>query len=257
MPDVTFLQYMVRVQGRANLERSAQFPYAANNEEQLVMDAINSQLRYLNQKYYLIFKLTEYTLTTTAGTESYNLRNAPYSQSFFRTNRIAQHGVRRASDDWPLQHLEYADRDRFKPAATSSQSVPDYYTIVGDNLLFYPKPNGAQLKIRYYGVHIGKDITGTIPKLNLAEPYDTTMLEDEYQDCLVTMAAREIRAQYKVDEKYAELKRQAEDWERILIDMGNQTGEESGPELVLPRFEYNPNPYYNQYYPFGTNVPGA
>lgn len=248
--------YFKQVQRRAGLTVSSSFPTSLNDEQQLVIDCINETLRYLNNKHYLSFKQTQYTLTTTAGTSAYNLTNAPYSQTYWRVNRLARNGVRRVTDDYPLDFIDYTERDRLRPV-TADNNQPMYYSQYGEDLLLYPPADGSQLYIRYYGLHIGTDSTGTTQKIALSAETDLTMLQDEWEDALVLGAAKSVRGQQKTDEKYAELKRLWQDQEQILIDMGTQPGEDAPPEFVLGKYLYSYDSYKSRYYPFFTNNPGA
>lgn len=256
MPSNNLGYYLNQVERRAGLTVSSSFPSSPTDEQQYVMDCINEQLRYLNNKHYLIFQQTEYTLTTTAGTRRYNLTQAPYSQSFWRVARLARNGVVRVSDEFPLFFVDYTELDYIKPAGTSN-GRPTHFSQYGENLVIHPPPDGSQLLIRYYGLHIGTDSTGTTQKLRLSAEEDLPMIADEWEDVLTTGAAMKVRGQQKVDEKYAELKRQFEDWENILIDMGNQPGEDNGPEMVLTPYQYNRGVNTQRFYPFYTSFPGA
>jgi hypothetical protein len=228
---------------------STSFPTSPNDQEQRVLDAINEALRYLNNKYYLAFKYTEYTLTTTAGTRAYNLQNSPYSQANWRVTRLARNGVIRVSDDYILDYLDYSSLDEYRPDI-GPNSLSLIYSGTGDNLILHPKPSGEQYKIRYYGTHIGTDTTGVTLKYRLTATDDLCMLQDEYEDALVMMAVAKVRLRDGMDDKYQEYKRRAEDWERILYDM-TQPGEDAAPQMLIRPFgsEYD---LLRRYYPFGT-----
>lgn len=246
---VTFLQYFQRVQSRAGQTRSSAIPSVPSPEEQLVLDAINNRLQYLNQKYYLIFRLREATFTATAGTQNYDFTQAPYSFPFFRVNRLAQNAIRRTVDNWPLQYVEYAEADGRAYSGTSGAKA---YSVFGNTVRLYPPPIAEQYAVRYYSTAIGTDTTGNTLKDTLTVGSDLTMLEDEYQHVLITLAAKTARAHYGVDAKYTELAKEAEEWEKILADMGNQNGEESGPEFYKQSYVYRGSGALAQYPPFGT-----
>lgn len=232
MPSNTLFYYLQRVQREAGLTVSSAFPSTPTDEEQLVLDCINATLRELNNYYFLAFKQTEYTLTCTAGTSQYDLRQVPYNQTFWRVNRLAKNAVRRTADDYPLLYLDYADRDYLQPVKTGN-SLPTHYSAFGEYLLLYPAPAGAtQLTIRYYGRHIGTDSTGVTQKQRLTATGDLCMLEDDYEDALAYGSAAKVRRQQKVDEKYVELRRLWEEWRRVLVDVA-QPGEEAYPSLSI------------------------
>lgn len=256
MPSNDLFYYLKQVQRRAGLTVSSSFPTSPTDEQQLVIDCINETLRYLNNKHYLTFKQTEYTLTTSAGTSAYNLASSPYSQTYWRVTKLARNGVRRATDDFPLDFIDYTERDKLRPSSAANNQ-PVYYSCFGEDLIIYPPGDGSQLKIRYYGLHIGTDAAGTTQKLRLSVTDDLCMLDDAWEDVLTVGAAKGVRGQQKIDEKYAELKRQWEDWENILIDMGTQPGEDAAPQLVLGKYIYNGDTHRNRYYPFLTSNPGA
>ncbi len=249
MPSNDLFYYLKLVQREAGLTESASFPASPTSQEQRVIDHINGTLRYLNQKYYLAFKYTEYTLTTTPGVSTYDLMQAPYSQSFWRVNRLARNGVIRLSDDYILEYMDYTQIDEFRPDFIArSKSVA--YSGSGQNLLLHPKPNGEQYKIRYYGTHIGTDSTGTTNKTRLTASSDLTMLQDEYEDALKYMAVAKVRLRDGIDEKYLEYKRMAEDWEKTLYDM-SQPGEDAQPQLMIRPFGSECD-IMRRYFPFGT-----
>lgn len=256
MPSNNLFYYLKQVQRRAGLTVSSSFPTTPNDEQQLVLDCINETLRYLNNKHYLTFKQTEYTLTTSNGVSSYNLANSPYSQSFWRVTRLARNAVRRAADDFPVEYVDYTELDQYRPI-TASAAAPVYYSAYGEDLILYPPGNGETVKVRYYGLHIGTDTTGATKKLRLSATDDLTMLDDSWEDVLIIGAAKEVRGQQKTDEKYLELKRKWEDWEEILIDMGTQPGEDAPPSFVVGRYLYSGTNLRNKFYPFFTNNPGA
>ena len=223
--------YLKRVQREAGISISASFPSTPSNEEQYVIDCINTTLRELNNHYYLTFRQVEYTLTTSANVSQYDLRQSPYSQTYWRVNRIAKQGVRRVRDDYPLQFLDYAEVDWLQPSLTAGQ-LPTCYSQYGEYLTLYPKADGSQLKIRYYPAYIGTDVTGVTQKLTLSVTSDLPILDDMYEDALVYGAAVKVRRWVKVDEKYMELKKVWEEWRRNLIDM-MQPGEDGFPTLQL------------------------
>lgn len=254
MPTVSLFSYMQEVQRRAGLRVSSSFPTTATDEESNVLYAINNRLRYLNNKYYLIFQQTEYSFTTTAGTSEYDFTQAPYSQTFWRNYRIAKNGLRRSSDDEPLEYLSYVEYDSFRPSSSAGGGMAAYFTAFGSSVLIHPSQTATALKMRYYGSHIGTDAAGTTQKMKLTATDDLPMIEDEWQDVLIIGAAMEARKQFKADDKYAELKKDFEQWENILIDMGNQAGgEEGGPQIVLTPYLYRGETYRRQYYPFFTD----
>lgn len=248
--------YLKQVQRRAGLTVSSAFPSSPTDEQQLVLDCINETLRYLNNKHYLLFKQTEYTLTTTAGQRLYNLANAPYSQTFWRVTRLARNAVRRAADDFPLSFLDYTEVDALRPVS-SSNGTPRYYSAFGEDLILHPPADGSQVKVRYYGLHIGTDSTGLTKKLKLTASGDLTMLDDCWEDALVAGAHKRVRGQQKVDEKFKQAAQDWENWENILKDMGNQPGEEAGPAFVVQPYVYSPESHSRRFYPFFTDNPGA
>lgn len=249
MPSNDLNYYLTRVQRESGLAVSTSFPTSPTDQEQRVIDALNESLRYLNQKYYLAFKWTEYLLTTTAGTRSYNLQNAPYSQTTWRVYRMARNGVIRYEDDLILDYLDYTSLDEYRPNI-GSNSKALLYSSTGENLIFHPKPSGEQYRIRYYGTHIGTDSTGVTLKTRLSATNDLTMLQDEYEDALIAMAVAKVRLRDAKDAKYDEWKKRAEDWEKILYDM-TQPGEDAAPQMMIRPFLSGWNPLW-EYRPFGT-----
>jgi len=233
MPSNDLHYYLKRVERESGLEVSTTFPTTSiNDQQQHTIDCINSTLRELNNHYFLAFKQTEYTLTTTAGTANYDLRQAPYSLTFFRVNRIARNGIIRTVDDFPLNYIDYMDRDFLQPNRTGN-SLPTHWSQFGQEFLLYPAPNGGTLKIRYHAINIGTDSAGTTDKLRLSLTDDLPMLEDEYEDALVYGAATKVRRVIKTDEKYAGLKNIWEEWRTSLIDMMS-AGEDAYPQMILP-----------------------
>lgn len=231
------------------MQVSASFPASPNDQEQRCLDKINEVLRYINQKYYLAFKYTEYTLTTTPGVKTYDLQSSPYSQTFWRVNRLARNAIVRISDDYPLDYLDYSQLDEFRPDI-GSRSLSVLYSSTGINLILHPAPSGETYKVRYYGTHIGTDSTGVTNKLRLSISGDLTMLQDEYEDALVMMATAKVRLRDGMDEKYMEYKKLAEDWEKTLYDM-SQPGEDAEPRMMVRPFNFGYDPLA-RYYPFGT-----
>lgn len=256
MPSNTLLYYMNQVQRRAGQPVSSSFPTSATDSEQMVLDSINERLRYLNSKYCLLFKATTYALTTTAGQASYNLANSPYSQTYWNVSRMARNGVIRVSDDWPLHYVDYTELDSLKPNTTGS-GRPNLYSSYGGNLLIYPSSEASALTIRYYGNHIGTDTTGVTQKLRLSVSTDLTMLDDQWEDCLVTGAAMKVREWMVIDEKYQALLRAWEEWETILNDMGNQPGEDAPPQFKVGNYLYGDGIDTARYYPFFTPYSGG
>lgn len=240
--------FLKKVQRKAGRMASSSFPSSPTDAEQEALDAINEYLRFLNNKYYFIFQQTEYTLTTTSGVVSYDLTQAPYSQSMWRVFRLARNGVRRAADDTEIPFIDYTERDMLRPAS-SATGAPAYHSAYGASLLF-DRADGSQVKIRYYGLHIGTDTTGATQKLNLSATDDLVMLDDNWEDVLITGAASILRAFDTVDEKTAALQDAARKWEGVLEDMGNQPGEDAGPRFVVRPYVYNDA--LSSYYPFGT-----
>jgi len=234
---LTLFNYMTRVEYEAGLKVSSSFPTSATDEQQHVIDCISATLREINNHYYLAFKQTEYTLTTSAGTNGYDLTQAPYSQTDWEVSRIAKPGVIRVTDDYPLQYIDWEDYYHLAPnLGGNTKSV--YYTAYGKKLYFNPTPDGSQYKIFYYGTHIGTDSTGVTKKWRLTATGDLTMLEDRWEDALVYGAAAKVRRQRAVDEKYQTMKGLWEEWRTSLVDM-MQPGEEAAPELVIPKFRPN------------------
>lgn len=244
----TLFYYLTRVELEAGLTVSPSFPLAPTEQEQLALNAINESLRYINNKYYLAFKWTEYILTTVNGTKNYNLQNAPYNLTNWRVTRMARNGVIRFSDDFVLDYMDYARLDEYRPHV-QQVSKGLIYSSTGQDLIIYPAPAGEQYRIRYYGTTIGTDSAGVILKTRLSATDDITMLQDDYEDALVAMAVCKVRLKYGVDEKYNEWKRRAEDWEKILFDM-TQPGEDAAPQMKIR--PYDSGNAYAQYYPFGT-----
>lgn len=232
MTTITLFQYMNRVESEAGLTKSASFPSSPSEAQTLVLNSINATLRELNNHYFLTFKQTAYTLTTTAGTASYDLRQSPYNQTFWRANRIARNGVQRVADDYPLMFIDYIDRDYLQPSLTGN-SLPTHYSQYGQSMLLYPAPSGTQLRVRYYGLNIGTNAAATTSLLSLTASGDLTMLEDEWQDALAYGAACKVRRQQKVDEKYRELKAVWEEWREKLEDMMQPGGEDGFPQMML------------------------
>lgn len=233
---LTLEYYFKRVQRESGLTVSTSFPTSLSDEDQLVIDCINSTLRELNNKYYLAFKQTEYILTPSVGVASYDLRNAPYTQTFYRINRLARNGITRVSDSLPLDFLDYTEIDWLQPPLTGSTD-PSFYSAYGESFILFPAPGQAnQLRIRYYGLHIGQGNTG-IKKRALFAATDTTMLEDEWEDALTYGATYKVRSQQVMDAKTQAYKERWEYWERILIDM-SQPGEDSPPQFLLPGYSY-------------------
>jgi hypothetical protein len=250
MPSNNLLYYMQAVQRESGLSVSASFPTAPSDQEQRVLDRINEALRYLNTKYYLAFMWTEYILTTVSGTSSYNLQNAPYNISEWRVNRMARNGVIRYTDDYILDYIDYSSLDEYRP---HKQQVTKalIYSSTGTNLILYPQPSGEQYRIRYYGTHIGTDSTGVTLKTRLSVGTDLPMIQDEYEDALVSMAVSKVRLKDGVDAKYNEYKKKAEDWEKILYDMSGP-GEDAEPQMIVRPFGFYSDDLYARYFPFGT-----
>jgi hypothetical protein len=246
---LTLWDYMKRVEREAGLSQSASFPINPTTAQQRVMDAINATLRELNQTYYLCFKLTSYQLTTTDGQAGYNLNHAPFNQQFYDITKIARHGVVRA-DGLPLAYIDYTERDALRPETTGTGLVT-YYSAIGRDLLFWPKPNGEVLTIRYYGSHIGTDATGTVQKLSLNAATDLTMLEDQWQDALAYGAACKVRMVDKTDDKYKELKTVWEGWKTTLNGMSQPAGEDARPRLSIEGPDYA-DVVSRRYFPFGS-----
>lgn len=250
MPSNTLNYYLTRIQREAGLAVSSSFPTSPTDQEQRVIDSVNEVLRYLNQKYYLAFKWTEYVLTTTASTSNYNLQNSPYSLSTWRVNRLARNGVIRYADDYILDYMDYSQLDEYRPHRQQVTKAL-IYSSTGTDLILYPTPSGEQYRIRYYGTHIGTDTTGVTLKTRLSATDDLTMLQDEYEDALVAMAVTKVRLRDGVDEKYMEWKKRAEDWEKILYDM-SQPGEDAVPQMIVRPFGFYSDDLYARYFPFGT-----
>lgn len=232
MPSKTLAEYFNRVLRESGLQVPTFFPPSPNDEQQHALDCINATLRELNNHYYLAFKQTSYTLTSAAGTASYDLTQSPYSLEDWEVSRIAGNGVIRVSDDYPLQYLDYKDRDYLQPNRTGNTSAT-HYSQYGQYLLFYPAPAGEDYTIRYYSTHIGTDTTGATKKWALSESDDLTMLQDRWEDALVYGAATKKRRTIATDDKYMELKKIWEEWRTHLIDM-MQAGEDASPELAIP-----------------------
>ena len=233
----TLTYYLQRVQRESGLTVSSSFPSGTvNDEDQLAIDCINTTLRELNNHYYLAFKQTEYIFTPTAGVSTYDLRNSPYSQTFFRVNRIARNGISRYSDNLPLEYIDYSELDWLQPKLTGNTD-PGFYSAYGENLILFPAPAGNELLVRYYGRHIGTGNTG-IRKLRLSVATDVTMLEDDWEDALVYGAAFKVRAQQVMDEKTAYYKARWEEWRQALIDM-SQPGEEAFPQAMIIDHSYS------------------
>jgi hypothetical protein len=245
--------YMKQVERRAGLTVSSSFPTSPTTEQELVFDAINETLRYLNNAFNWIFKETEYTLTTTSGTRNYNLASAPYNQTMWAINRLARHGVRLVANERPLIFMPYEQLDYM---LSTSDATPRYYSSYGGELILHPTPDGSQVYVRYYGMHIGTDSTGTTKKLTLSETDDLVFLEDQWQDVLVYGAAASVRRQQKIDEKYKELQAHFERLTNILLDMGNQPGDDAPPEVIAPSYTYKGCINEQLYYPFFSIYPG-
>lgn len=244
----TLFYYLQTVQREASLQVSSSFPSAPDDQEQRVIDRINTALRYLNNKYYLAFKWTEFLLTTVSGTRNYNLQNPPYNLSNWKVTRMARNGVIRYADDYILDYMDYAQLDEYRPRV-QQVSKGLIYSSTGTDLIIYPAPAGEQYRIRYYGTHIGTDATGTVLKSRLDSETDLCMLSDDYQDALMYMVVAAVRLRNGKDDKYEEYKKLAEDWEKILYDM-TQPGEDAAPQMTIRPF--NSANQYAQYYPFGT-----
>lgn len=247
--------YLKQVQRRAGLNVSSAFPSSNTDEEALALDTINEILRHLNNKYHFIFQQTEYTLTTTAGTRAYNLASAPYSQTYWRVNRLAKNGVIRSTDETPLTYVQYTELDWRKPRS-ANQAASRYYSQYGKDLILYPTPDGGDYIIRYHGVHIGTDDTGATQKLELTETDDLVILEDEWADVLITGAAAHARAQRKVDEKQQRLEKKYEEYTKTLKAMANQPGDDAVPEHRSGRYVYGGDYIEERFHPFGTDFAG-
>lgn len=249
MPDNTLAYYLGEVQRGAKLTVSSSFPTAPNDQEQRCLSAINESLRYLNNKYYLAFQWTEYILTTNSGTSNYNLQKAPYSLNYWRVSRMARSGVIRVSDDYPLDFIDYAMLDEYKPHRGQANRAL-LYSSTGYDLILFPIPAGEQYRIRYYGLHIGTDTTGVTLKSRLTVSTDVPMLQDEWENALISMAVTKVRLADGVDEKYLEWKKTAEDWEKTLYDM-TQPGEDAVPKMMIRPFDPEVNEL-TRFFPFGT-----
>lgn len=246
--------YLKRVMLRGGGNVPTSFPSAPSNEQQVALDAINMTLRLLNAKYFHLFKLTEYALTTTSGVYRYNLTESPYSQTFFRASNIARNGIIRNADGVGLMPKDYVEIDRLRIASASTTVYgPQAYAVFGKELWFYPTPEGQSLTIRYYGSHIGTDAAGTTLKQRLTLADDLTMLEDEWEDVLVTGAAKEFRAWKANDERYKELCKEFEQYTMMLNDRANQGGEDNPPEIAMVPYRYSG--HNRRIYPFGTDQP--
>lgn len=245
----TLAYYLNRVEREAGRQVSASFPGSPTDQQQNCLDAINEVLRYLNQKYYLAFKWSEYLLTTTPGVRLYNLQVSPYDQVNWRVNRLARNAVIRQEDDYIAEYMDYSELDEYRPNFTQNSKALAY-SSTGDDLILYPTPNGEQYRIRYYGTHIGTDSTGLVNKMRLTLSDDLTMIQDEYEDAITTMAVAKVRLRDGMDEKYLEYKKRAEDWEKILYDM-SQPGEDAAPQLMIRPFgtAYD---RLRDHFPFGT-----
>jgi len=247
--------YLKRVLLRGGGNTLTSFPTSPNDEQQVALDAINMTLRVLNNDFYHLFKLTEYTLTTTNGTYRYDLTASPYNQTFFRPSNIARNGVIRVFDGVGLVAMDYPEIDRFREYhLTGSSYGPAAYAVFGKDIMFYPTPTGQQVNIRYYGSHIGTDSTGATLKHRLTATDDLTMLQDEWEDVLVTGAAKEFRAWKSIDERYKALENEFKEYKRMLNDRANQGGEDNTPEIVVEPYSYSMNAR-RRIYPFGTNIP--
>lgn len=256
MPSNNLFYYMKQVQRRCGLTVSLAFPNTIQEEQQLVLDGINNCLRYLNNKYAFAFQQSEYTLTTTAGVKTYSLAEAPHSLPYWRLERLAKHGVVRLSDDWPLRYLQYDQLDSLQPSSASN-GEPEYYSAYAGRLVIHPPPDGSQLKIRYHSTAIGTDATGVTQKLKLSEETDLPMLEDEWEDVLVTGAAMRVQESFKVDEKWKALAATFEHLETQLNDLANQPGEDAAPQLINQPYVFNEYGFNREkYYPFFTRFEG-
>jgi hypothetical protein len=251
---LTLLDYVRRVQREAGYQESASlatgFNATSNTDERIVIDSINSALRELNNTYYLAFKLSEYTLTTTANVAEYDLTLPPYNVDDFTIYRMARNGVINA-EDIPLVYIDYTQRDSLRPNITGSSGIPTFYSGYGNKLLIWPRPGGEELKIRYYSKHIGTDAAGTTKKTTLTEADDVTMLNDEWQDCLVYNAACKAYRPKKADAKFFELKRMKEEWEKQLVGLAKPAGEDATPRIALGNESYS-DIQSRRYFPFGT-----
>jgi hypothetical protein len=243
---ITLYEYMKDVERWSGLSVSTTFPASPSDEQQIVLDAINATLSEINIQYYLTFMQTTYTLTTSAGTSSYNLAESPYSQSYWRVHRLAQNGVRRVTDDFPLKFVPYNDLDYYSPVQTS-RGHPVAYSSYGKDLIIFPPADGSQLKVRYYGTHIGTDDSGDTQKMKLTESTDLVLLDDEYRWPLIWGASCKTRmGTGKVDEKYFEFENYWTKWCKAMVDM-MQPGEDAAPEMVL---DERPSQGLNRYATF-------
>jgi hypothetical protein len=76
--------------------------------------------------------------------------------------------------------MDYTERDSFRPDYTGRARALAY-SAKGQNLVFWPNPNGEQYYIRYYGTHIGTDASGATQKQRLTLTDDLTLLGDEWE----------------------------------------------------------------------------
>lgn len=159
----------------------------------------------------------------------------------------------RVSDEMPLGFIQYDRLDNYKPVSAQNNRAV-WYSAYGENLIIHPPGNGEQLRVRYYGTHIGTDSTGATPKMRLSLTNDLTMLDDTWENALIDGAARIVRQKFEVDAYYKELEKDAEAWEHALEDMGNQPGEDAPPMWILEPFSMDDEDK-RRYYPFFTDHP--
>jgi hypothetical protein len=242
--------YFSKVQRTAGLRVSPFFPSTPNDEEQRVIDAINDTLAELNNEFYLAFKQTEYILTTSGSTSSYNLQISPYNQTFWRVYRMARNGVVRLSDDIPLTYIDYSERDWLRPDITQNARTV-FYSAFGPNLLIWPPSAGTQLKIRYYSTANGTDTTGNTQLQLLSNATDLPGLQDEFNETLVIGAVFRLRRFLGNDRKLGEFEKAWETQKRMLNERTAQSEDGSMSLKIMP-YGANRNVQYSRYFPFFT-----